>query len=181
MNKELENSEQFINQMVGKETGFSVSKNYFDEIEDNFSARLFEENNIKKATFEIPENYFNNLEDSILQKIILDKDSIKIFFLRQKVLKMIPLTAAAAILLFIGLTTFNFDKTTPLTFDSISDNEIENWLEKNSDSINSEDIITIFSEDNFLESDFAFTDIEDEYIERYIYSNDDLTIINELY
>jgi hypothetical protein len=181
MNKELENSEQFINQMVGKETGFSVSKNYFDEIEDNFSARLFEENNIKKATFEIPENYFNNLEDSILQKIILDKDSIKIFFLRQKVLKMIPLTAAAAILLFIGLTTFNFDKTTPLTFDSISDNEIENWLEKNSDSINSEDIITIFSEDNFLESDFAFTDIEDENIERYIYSNDDLTIINELY
>ena len=92
MNKELKNSEKFIHQVVGKETGFSVPQNYFEEIEDNFSTHLFEEKNSKKITFEIPNNYFNTIEDKILLKVVVNKKPIKVISLKQRILKRVPLT-----------------------------------------------------------------------------------------
>ncbi|MDA9339668.1 hypothetical protein N9Q68_01715 [Polaribacter sp.] len=181
MNKEIENSEQFINQVVGKKTGFFVSENYLEEIEDNFATHLFAEKNTKKTVFEIPSNYFNTLEAKILEKTVVNKESIKVISFKQRILKVVPLLAAAAVILFIGINSFNFEKKLQPTFDSITDIEMENWLENNSNNINSEDIVMVFSEDDFLEIDFAFTSIEDVNIERYIYTSDDLTILNELY
>lgn len=181
MNNELKNSESFINQKVGKKTGFTVSSNYFEEIENNFSIRLFEENNNKKAAFETPLNYFGKLEDTILGKIKEEKAVIKVITFKQRVLKMIPLAAAASVVLFIAINSFNFNKPNPVNFDSITDAEIENWLESNSNNINQEDIATAFSDGDLIDTDFAFTNINDTNIENYIYSNDDLTILNELY
>ena len=181
MNKELENSEQFIHQVVGKKTGFSVPKNYFEEIEDNFSTYLFEEKNTKKTTFEIPNNYFNMLEDTILNKVVVNKNHVKVISLKQRILKRVPLIAAAAVILFIGLNSFNFGEQVLPSFDAITDIEMENWLEDNSGNINSEDIVMVFSEDDLVEIDFAFIEIEDINIERYISANDNLTILNELY
>tara|TARA_B110000091_G_scaffold212773_1_gene260302 strand:+ start:1428 stop:1973 length:546 start_codon:yes stop_codon:yes gene_type:complete len=181
MNKELRNSEQFINQMVAKETGFSVPQSYFDEIEDHYSALLFEAKNTKKTIFEIPDNYFNTLEDIILEKIEVEKDSAPVISFQQRILKAVPLSAAATVVLFIGLNSFNFGDQKQPTFDTISAIEMENWLDNNSSNINSEDFVMVFSEDDLLEIDFAFTEIEDINIERYISANDDLTILNELY
>lgn len=181
MNKELENNEKFIHQVVGKDTGFSVPQNYFEEIEDSFSTYLFEEKNSKKTTFEIPNNYFNTLEDKILDKVLVNKKPIKVISLKQRILKRVPLIAAAVVILFIGLNSFNFGEQALPTFDAITDIEMENWLDANSNNINSEDIVMILSENDLSDIDFAFTEIEEINIERYISINDDLTILNELY
>ena len=181
MNNELENSEKFIYQKVGKKTGFSVSSDYFEAVETNFSVRLFEEKNTKKVAFETPLNYFNEVEDRVLEKVLVTKKEVKVISFKQKVLMMIPIAAAASILLFIGINSFNPGDSAPLTFESVTDNEIETWLESNSNSINTDNITTIFSNEELLENDFAFTNIKDASIEDYMYSNDDLTIINELY
>ena len=121
MNKELENNEKFIHQVVGKDTGFSVPQNYFEEIEDSFSTYLFEEKNSKKTTFEIPNNYFNTLEDNILDKVLVNKKPIKVISLKQRILKRVPLIAAAVVILFIGLNSFNFGEQALPTFDAITD------------------------------------------------------------
>jgi hypothetical protein len=181
MNKELENSEQIIYQVVGKETGFSVPQNYFETIEDQYSARLYEVKSTMKGEFEIPENYFNNLEDMILQKIVVEKGLAPVISIQQRILKLIPLSAAAAVVLFIGVNSFNFGDQAPPSFDAITDIEMENWLDNNSNSLSSDDIVMVFSEGDLTEIDFAFTEIEDINIERYISNSDDLTILNELY
>jgi len=181
MNKELKNSEKFIYQVVGKETGFSVPQNYFEEIEDNFSTHLFEEKNSKKITFEIPNNYLNTIEDKILLKVVVNKKPIKVISLKQRILKRVPLIAASVVILFIGLNSFNFEVQALPTFDVISDVEMENWLDHNANNINIEELGIIFAEDDLLDIDFAFTEIEEINIERYISNNDDLTTLNELY
>ena len=180
MNKELENNEKFIHQVVGKDTGFSVPQNYFEEIEDSFSTYLFEKNN-KKTTFEIPNNYFNTLEDKILDKVLVNKKPIKVISLKQHILKRVPLIAAAVVILFIGLNSFNFREQALPTFDAITDIEMKNWLDANSNNINPEDIVMILSEIDLSDIHFAFTKIEEINIERYISANYDLTILNELY
>ena len=181
MNKELENNEKLIRQLVGKDTGFSVPQNYFEEIEDSFSTYLFEEKNSKKTTFEIPNNYFNTVEENILHKVLVNKKTIKVISLKQHILKRVPLIAAATIILFIGLNSFNFGEQALPTFDAITDIEMENWLEHNANNINTEDIVLILSENDLSDINFAFTEIEEINIERYISANDDLTILNELY
>ena len=178
MNNEIKNSENFIYQKVGKESGFKVSKNYFETIEDNFAIRLFEENINQHPGFETPEGYFDTLEDSLLRKVNIKS---KVISLRQKLIQIIPLAAVASVLLFIGINSFQFESTTALSFENITDDAIENWLENNSSSIHTEDIATIVSEVELLDNDFAFTDITDDTIENYLYSSEDATVIQELY
>jgi hypothetical protein len=181
MKKEFENSEKMIHQVVGKDTGFAVPKNYFEKIEDHFSLYLFEEKNTKKTNFEIPTNYFNTLEDSILQKVIVPKNPVKVISLKQRILKRVPLIAAAVVVLFIGLNAFNFEEQASPTFEEITAVEMENWLDHNANNIITEELGIMLAEDDFLNIDFVFTEIEEINIEHYISTNDDLTILNELY
>ena len=181
MKKEFENSEKMIHQVVGKDTCFAVPKNYFEKIEDHFSLYLFEEKNTKKTNFEIPTNYFNTLEDSILQKVIVPKNPVKVISLKQRILKRVPLIAAAVVVLFIGLNVFNFEEQASPTFEAITAVEMENWLDHNANNIITEELGIMLAEDDFLNIDFVFTEIEEINIEHYISTNHDLTILNELY
>ena len=181
MNKDKLNSENFIYQKVGKESGFTVSLNYFEEIENDFSIRLFQDENIKKKSFEIPSDYFDNLEEKITRKIELKQRKEKLISFKKLALKIIPISAAASIILFIGVNSFNYNKTNLIDFSSITNNEIENWLMNNSNSINDEDINSLIYYDNSLDDDLEFTYIDNLKIENYIYTDYDLIIINELY
>ena len=96
-------------------------------------------------------------------------------------LKIIPISAAASIILFIGVNSFNYNKTNLIDFSSITNNEIENWLMNNSNSINDEDINSLIYDVNSLDDDLEFTYIDNLKIENYIYTDYDLIIINELY
>mmetsp|Transcript_19498 Transcript_19498/g.22582 ORF Transcript_19498/g.22582 Transcript_19498/m.22582 type:complete len:180 (+) Transcript_19498:589-1128(+) len=178
MDNELKNSINFINKKIGQKSGFSSPTNYFDNLEEEISVKIVEDNFDKERAFNVPELYFKGLEDDILTKVSSKEKEPKIISFKNKVLKLIPYAAAACIALFIGLNTFVFNASEQITIDNISDIELEYWLDTN--TINTIDITEILENEIFEENDFSFTEIQDESIEDYINSIDNTSILNEL-
>jgi len=110
-----------------KSTGFSVPDYYFDNLETKV---------ISKLKNDIPNNYFEDVEKKILSKLSLDNPKkVKVVKLNPQFLKrLIPIVAAASVILFIGLNFFN--KTNTLNFDTLDASSISNWIELNSDNSN---------------------------------------------
>ena len=88
------------------------------------------------------------------------------------------MTAAAVIILFVGLNSFIFNTTEDFTTDSLSEIDIEYWLDSNTlDTYE----ISITIEDVVLdENDFYLANLEDKTIEDYINSIDNTSIFEEL-
>jgi hypothetical protein len=88
------------------------------------------------------------------------------------------MTAAAVIILFVGLNSFVFNTTEDFTPDSLSEIDIEYWLDSNTlDTYE----ISITIEDVVLdENDFYLANLEDKTIEDYINSIDNTSIFEEL-
>ena len=80
--------------------------------------------------------------------------------------------------MFIGLNSFYFNKTQELTLDSLSDNDIEFWLDSN--TLNSNDISYVFQDNILDENELNFATIEDKNIEDYIHFINDDSLLNEL-
>jgi hypothetical protein len=206
MENKIKNSEEYLNSILGKKSGFSIPKNYFNTTEDAIEAKLVEEKFTKEKGFTIPENYFSpikdgfetklseekftkekgftipdayfkELENDILAKVTKTKET-KVISFKERVLKFIPIAAAASVILFIGLNSFVFNKTEELTLDSLSDVDIEYWLESN--TLNTNDVTVILQEDLLEDDDFYFATLEDENIEDYINSIDNTSIFEEL-
>ena len=178
MKNEQKNSVEYLNNITGKKTGFSVPTNYFNAVEDAFSTNLFEDSNSKKNAFKTPASYFDNLETEILTKVYQPKKETKVITLKDKLLKFIPYAAAASVLLFVGLHYFSADITSDKLFDDLADNEIENWLLENSSEISNQDFAMVISED--VLTDFTFSEIEDDDIEDYIISTQNTSILNDI-
>lgn len=178
MENKIKHSEDFITKKVGKQSVFSVPTSYFDNVELDISAKIITEKFDKKAAFEIPEQYFNHLENTILDKVSTTKEKTKVISFKDRLLKTIPYAAAASILLFIGLNTFIFNSDKEVTFDSVSNDEIEYWLEDNTISTN--EVVTILGDEILDENSFAFTNINDDHIEDYINSIDNTSLFDEL-
>tara|TARA_B110001450_G_scaffold58087_1_gene54769 strand:+ start:1253 stop:1798 length:546 start_codon:yes stop_codon:yes gene_type:complete len=180
MSNKKKNSEEFLNSISGKKNGFSVPKNYFNTIEEVIHVKLIEERFKNKSGFEIPNTYFKEFEEGILAKVVSPStvNETKIISFKQRILKIIPITVAASVLIFIGLNSFVFDKNAELTLDALSENEIEYWL--NSSDIYLNDIAIVESENLLEENDFYFSSIGDEIIEEYMYSIDNSYLLYEL-
>ena len=178
MENELKNSIKYINSKTGKKSGFTVEANYFDNIEASIDAKIFEEKLSNVTAFKTPNTYFKNLEDSILDKILEEESAPKVVSLKERIFKFIPVAAAASIALFIGINTFVFKNNEEISLDTITDDEIEYWLDAN--TLSSTDIAMILEDDIKEENDFSFTNINDESIEDYINSIDNTTLLNEL-
>ncbi len=163
MGKEIKNS---IEDISKKKTGFSIPPNYLHNLEDTIAAKLLEENFPTETGFEVSDTYFNNLEEIILAKVSSDKNEIKVISFKVKVLKMIPIIAAASIILFIGLNSFVFKTTEAITIDSLSDDDLAIWLDYNTFTTN--DIALVLEDDILEENDFYFSTIKDITIEDYI-------------
>ena len=177
MNTEIKNSENYISKKTGKDTGFSTPTDYFTTLEDALFTKLAEENLSKENGFKVPENYFNNLENQILEKVTAPIKETKIISFKDKVLKIIPFAAAASLLLFIGLNSFVFNTDEELTIDSLSDADLDYWLDSN--TLNTNDIAFVLEDDILEVGDFYFSTIKDETIEDYINSIDNTALINE--
>lgn len=178
MDKELKNSIEYISKKVGTKTGFTTPSNYLNNLEDAILVKLSEEKLSKVAGFETPKNYFNNLEDTILAKVSSPKKETKIVTLKSRVLKIIPFAAAASVLLFIGLNSFVFNSTDEFTINNLSENDLEYWISSN--IINTNDVTEILQDEILDESDFSLITIKDEVIEDYIYTTDDIDLLNEI-
>jgi hypothetical protein len=178
MNKEVKNSVNYISNKTDKKTGFCIPQNYFNNLEDVINVKLSEEKLPIKNGFKTPSTYFNNLEDKFLSTILSSKKETKVIYFKDKILKMIPYAAAACIVLFISLNSFVFTTDEELTINSLTDTEIEYWLD--SYTLNTNDISIVLEDDLLEENDFYFTTIRDETIEDYINSIDNTTLLNEI-
>ncbi|MCL7765225.1 hypothetical protein MPF19_17525 [Polaribacter sp. Z014] len=178
MENNIKNSEEYLNSILGKETGFSLPKNYFSTTEVSVEAKLAEENFTKENGFTTPDSYFKDLESEILSKVSSTKKVTKVISFKERVLKMIPIAAAASVILFIGLNSFVFNKNEELTIDSLSDDDIEFWLDSN--TLNTNDIANVLENDVLEENDFYFSLLEDENIEDYINTTDNTSFLNEI-
>lgn len=178
MENEIKNSESYIRHKVGTATGFSTPSNYFDGLEEVINAKISEEKFSKETGFKVPENYFDTIEDSILAKVSSTKKKTKVVTFKQRVFKIIPFVAAASIMLFIGLNSFVFSTNDTLTLDTLSNNDLEYWLDSN--TLSTHDIASILQDDILDENEFYFTDIKNESLEEYINSLDSNTFWNDL-
>jgi len=180
MPNNIKNSEEFLNSISRKKNGFSVPKNYFNTIEEVIHAKLAEERSKNKSGFDLPNTYFKEFEESLLAKVLSPSlaNKAKVISFKERILKIIPITVAASVLIFIGLNSFVFDKNAELTLDTLSEDEIEYWL--NSSDLYLNDISIVLAENILEENDFYFSTIGDETIEEYIFSIDNSYLLNEL-
>ncbi|MFT6699445.1 MAG: hypothetical protein ACJAVD_000944 [Porticoccaceae bacterium] len=179
MDKEIKNSVEYISDKTGNKTGFSTPSDYFNNLEEAIAVKLSEENFTKENSFKVPDNYFNKLEDRILANVSPAEKETTIISFKDCVLKMIPITAAASIVLFIGLNSFLFNTTEELTIDDISENDIEFWLDFS--TLTTNEIALALEDDVLDENDFYFSTIKNETIEDYINNSIDYTdLLNEI-
>lgn len=171
MDKRLKNSEDFIKKYASKQSAFSTPKDYFGSVEDTFSMKLREEKLPNNSGFKVPNLYFENLEDTILDRVQAPKTT-KVISLRKKAFRLIPIAAAASVMLFIGLNFFNFEK-------EVTSEEIAVWFENDIYRISSDDISTVF-EDIDLTDEETDSSIDINEIENYLESIDTTPLLNEI-
>jgi len=180
MNNELANSINYIKEKTGKDSGFSIPKDYLTGIEDDFMMKLKEEKLPKTTSFDTPNTYFDNLESEILDKITSTKEKKgKVISLKSKLRTFIPASIAASLLLFIGLQFLNTKTNTSINFDELSSMDIENWFDETTTYSNTELAFTF--EDDLDDSELAFStvNINNDAIEDYFSSIDHSDLINE--
>ncbi len=152
-------------------SGFTVPASYFDTIEDHFSAKLKEETLPTETGFRVDESYFTGLEDRILTKVA--QSPKKQTSLKTKIIRLIPYAAAACILVFVGLTQFNY------TSSDISNADVETWLDSNISLISNEDFVTILEQSDISDNEFSLAAISDNAILEYLQTTDTSYLINE--
>lgn len=179
MENKIKNSEEFLNSVTNKSTGFSTPKNYFSSVEDKFSTFLIEDKLPKENGFTTPTNYFNNLEDVIL-KNTSPKKEVKVISLKSRILKYIPIAAAASVALFLSIN-YSSIFNTEVSFDNLAESDIESWVMDNSNELSDQDFAALLSNEIANENDFALTDINSDAIEDYIIYSEDTSTINENY
>lgn len=143
-------------------TGFTVPENYFKGIEDDFSLNLIEEELPKNNVFEIPTTYFQEFDHHIIEKIKPKKGKILNF----KKIKLIPVAATIALIIFFGIN-FLLNNNSELSSD-----EIVNWVDMNINTISSDDIAIAFTDINFDDIDPYVTIKSEDIIESLINSDD---------
>ena len=179
MENELQNSINYINNKTSGKSGFSIPSNYFENLEDSFTIKLKEESFTKTKGFETPNSYFDNLEDAILTKVLSTKKEVNVISLKERIFKMIPLAAAASIVLFIGLNAFVFDKTAVNPFDTLADSDVENWISNHINLIHDTDIALTYTDIDFDESEMIPNSISNDELENYLSNQDNLSLILE--
>ncbi len=178
MDTKNKNSLDYIKSITQNKNGFSTPENYFDSVEDTVFSKIKEQSFSKENAFTAPKDYFENFEDSLFEKINFPKKEVKVISLRARLLKVIPAAAAASVLLFIGLNYFSFSDTA--SFESISSEELENWLDESyinnaSSTVNFVD--ADFKDSNVLEE---VSSIKDEDILEYLNTIDSATLLTEI-
>jgi len=181
MKNELQNSMEYLNKKTGRKPGFSVPENYFEIVEESIKNKQKEKNFVKTNGFEVPDSYFKNLEETIIASVSPLKKDIKVIPLKQKVLKFIPVIAAASIVLFLGLNSFFFKKTEENPFDKLTDIEVENWIVNNINLIDDNDFETTYADIEFEEDLAIPSSVSNDELENYLINREEISLILENY
>jgi hypothetical protein len=179
MNRDLQNSEDYLKKRTQNEDGFSVPENYFDGVEDNVLSKMTDKDFPKDIAFITPDTYFNTFDEKLFAKIDFPKKEAKVISLKSRILKLIPAAAAASILLFIGL---NYSSTNEeISFETISSEELELWFIDSNSEEGSRDLLEFvdadFTENDIIEDD---TSINDDDILEYLNTINNASLLTEI-
>jgi len=141
-------------------SSFSIPSNYFETVEDIVITKLKAES-IQEENSQIPDNYFDSVEPKVFEKIHRNSNLIS---LKNNVIKiLIPFAVAASLLLIFILKT----NASKVTFDSLANDDIEQFIENDLISINTENIATAFPEIE-LTTDFIQETISNDELLNYL-------------
>jgi len=136
--------------------GFQIPEGYFDAFDTRLRERMSGESD---RGFKVPEGYFETLE----VKNSIDSNAPKVFPLkRSDRSRLFWMTAAASILLFVGLKYMNTGND-ELRWEDLDTAEISSWLESDASVLNPYDIAEVYQEVE-LEPSYA----SDAEIEAYL-------------
>ena len=151
---------------------FTTPEKYFDSIEDIVIAKLKSEVIHKNIENSIPKNYFNSIEETVLTKI---SASQKIIQFKTSLTKFIAPIAIAASLLFIFTLNNN---STNVSFDSLTLNEVENWIANGSIDYDALSVASMYPEIELNNEIFSIS-VSDNEVLNYLYEEDLEAIIYE--
>lgn len=141
-----------------KKEGFELPADYFENVENTVFDRITTEANSKKPSLNVPTGYFDTIEDRVFEKI--QKETIqqpKVISLKSRMIKIIaPISIAASLLLVFLL---NYDKGTSFAFENVAASDIEQWIEDDLISLDSDQIAEVYN-DVTLEDEFSSDDLE---------------------
>lgn len=180
MNNELENNNKYLKEKAGNKPGFSIPKDYFKGIEDDFLIKLKEDKLASSNSFDIPDTYFDTLETEILAKVAINSSKeTKVITLKSRILKFIPATVAASLLLFTCLQFFNNQKKR-INFEDLSYTDIETWFDETASYTDTTELAFVY-ESNTNENELTLLNIHDDAIEDYFNTIDDhADLLNEI-
>lgn len=144
-----------ISEKYGRDSsGFQVPEGYFNALEDRLMNNLKKEKKVlpdKLDTgFAVPKGYFEKPVDLQHNNPVRNNRVIKLFSK-----KVIGLSIAASILIFIGVKTLPTENLST-GFSDFSSEELLSWLETDAADVNSYDIAEVF--DNLSLEEEYYTD-----------------------
>lgn len=172
MKNNFKNIDQDWISKLPKESGYEAPEGYFDGIENDFSARLAEKYLPQNSGFEVPKGYFDSLEDAVLANIELPKKA-KVIPLRKKLIRWIPTSAAAAILLFISVNLLLTKDIEP------SSEEIATWFKNNPTIIPMDQLAVNLDESDLESSPILDILLEADDFSKYLDENDTYILIED--
>ena len=173
MSKTLKHSIDYIRNKTQNEHGFSVPENYFDVVEDALFLKIIEQQLPKEDGFRVSEGYFDTVETTLFSNIEFPKKESKVISIRKRMLRYIPTTVAASVLLFFGLNYFSL--TTTPSFDDIRFSDVENWFDEGNLDLNTTNTFFVdsdFTENNLIENE----SLSDEDLLEYLNTIDNSTL-----
>lgn len=161
MDKELKKDIVKLKKLGLSQPGFKTPENYFEDFSDTLFTKLSEESLPTETGFKVPDTYFENLEETIISNIPISKNKKS----KVKILYTIS-SIAAAFLLYLGLTQYNKSTSTTISFESISANDIQAYIEAGNMNIDSYMIAEIDQQIDF--NDPLYNNISDQEINNYL-------------
>ncbi|HHC78517.1 MAG TPA: hypothetical protein ENK46_01450 [Flavobacteriia bacterium] len=145
---------KITSEKFAEKEGFSTPSSYFDTVEDTILTKIKgEENqqsrqaalpNTTPTGYTIPENYLETVENTIVSKLNNKKASVKVIDFKTFILKrVIPLVAAASVLLFIGL---HYNSKNKIKIEDVAASEIEQWIDEGLITLDTDEIAEAYSD-----------------------------------
>lgn len=149
-------------------SGFKVPDSYFE----TFQVNKFDEHQpnfkIEESGYLMPNNYLSEITgENILKN---NKKPYNTSFFKRKTYAYIS-GLAASILICVGVYNLN----TKLSFNTIDISLVEMYLYDN--DVYTDEVASLYSVENLMESDFIDSSISDEMLEEFILSEDDFEVL----
>ena len=165
----------------GKNNGFKIPENYFEEFKEKLMFKLSEEKSVLLNTdnhqdegFTVPKDYFETLTDKIIVKV--DTKETKVVTLHPyRNYYLAAMSVAAIALLVFGL---NWNTTEEVTFDTLVGNDIDSYFEDYELDFTDNELAELLPMHNVEISDMVYQGINEDKIVEYL--NDTIEDFHEL-